>query len=109
MPLRIAKARDLPQIARIFADAFWDDRLFGEIMHPHRQAHPNDYRRHWQDEVTEWYWNYSHLIVVSFVVEKTKDGSAQAKLTGAADWERQGAGWEQVWGLWGRWDPRELN
>ncbi|KAL8725210.1 MAG: hypothetical protein Q9166_007492 [cf. Caloplaca sp. 2 TL-2023] len=108
MPLRIAQQRDLSTIAAIYAAAFWGERVVGELMHPHRQAHPQEYLRFWRQEVTEWYWNYSHQMIVFYTIGKTQQGVEEEILTGVADWVRHGEGWQRLWGVWGWWDPRSV-
>lgn len=108
MPLRIAQRRDLPNIASTYAAAFWDEQVMGKLMHPYRQEHPQDFLRYWRYEVAEWYWSYSHQIMVSYETKQTSGGDEEQLLTGVADWIRHGEGWERVWGIWAWWDPRKL-
>ena len=108
MPLRRARIHDLGTISVMFADAFWSERVMGELMHPHRATYPEDYRRFWKRSVIEWYWDYSHQLVVIYVTKPTGDGKEKNILVGVADWERYGKGWERYWGLWGSWDLRKL-
>ena len=109
MPLRTAHRHDLNAISAIFADAFWSERVMGELMHPHREAHPRDYWRFWKRNVIGWYWDYSHQLVVTYVTKPTDDGKEVDVLVGVADWERYGKDWERYWGLWGTWDMRKLS
>lgn len=99
MLLRTARIHDLTAISAIFADAFWSERIMGELMHPHRAAHPGDYRRFWKWNVLAWYWDYSHQLVVMYVTKPTDDGKEEDILVGVADRERYGKGWERYWGL----------
>ena len=105
MPLRFAQAKDIPDLARIFAAAFQDDEMMGGHLHPHRQEYPNDYRRYWEEKSTEWYWDYSHQIVVTYTSKPAVKGEEEV-LTGVGDWIRNGKGWERYWGVWGTLDPR---
>ena len=107
-PLRSAGVNDLAAISTIFADAFWSERVMGELMHPHRAVHPGDYWLFWKRSVVEWYWDYSHQLVVTYVTKPTDDGKEVHILVGVADWERYGKDWERYWGLWGTWDLRKL-
>ena len=107
MPLRKAQRRDLPRIASTYAAAFWDEEVMGKLMHPYRQEHPQDFLRYWKHEVAEWYWSYSHQIMVSYETKPTRDGDEEQVLTGVADWIRHGEGWERLWGIWAWWDPRK--
>ena len=108
MPLRKAQRRDLPSIASTYAAAFWDEEVMGKLMHPYRQEHPQDFLRYWRHEAAEWYWSYSHQIMVSYETKPTRDGDEEQILTGVADWIRHGEGWERLWGIWAWWDPRKL-
>ena len=107
MPLRKAHRRDLPRIASTYAAAFWDEEVMGKLIHPYRQEHPQDFLRYWRHEVAEWYWSYSHQIMVSYETRQTRDGDEEQVLTGVADWIRHGEGWERLWGIWASWDPRK--
>ncbi|KAL8693052.1 MAG: hypothetical protein Q9224_003835 [Gallowayella concinna] len=108
MPLRRAQQRDLPTIAVIYAAAFWDERVMGELLHPHREAFPQDYLRFWQQQIEQWYWSYSHQIIVSYGLPKSEGGVEEEFLTGVADWIRHGQGWERYGGVWGWWDLRNV-
>ena len=107
MPIRPARLHDLPAISNILAEAFYDEEFMGPIMHPHRQSYPQDYHRFWEHKVTEWYWDYSHQLSVTYTVKKDDEGHSEEVLTGVGDWIRHGKGWERYWGVWGKWDPRE--
>ncbi|KAL9593954.1 MAG: hypothetical protein Q9219_007292 [cf. Caloplaca sp. 3 TL-2023] len=107
MPLRSAQHFDLPTIAGIYAAAFWDEEVMGQLMHPYRHKYPHDFLRFWLHRVSEWYWSYSHQILVSYDIINPGDGGGEdeQRLTGVADWIRHGDGCEHVWGVWERWDP----
>ena len=106
MPLRLARAQDFPEITAIYSAAFYNEDFMGALMHPHRQTYPQDYRRYWEYKVREWYWDYSHQLVVTYRVQETDKGREEV-VTGVGDWIRHGTAWERYWGLWGNWDPRE--
>ena len=75
-----------------------------DAIHQGQVEHPGDYQRWWTEQVTESYWDYSHVALVSYKLEDGKE-----VLTGAADWNRQGSGWQRVWRLrLGWWDPRKF-
>jgi hypothetical protein len=40
--IRLAKYAGLPAIGRVMGQAFFDDSLFGDIIHPHRTRYPED-------------------------------------------------------------------
>ncbi len=106
MPIRAARLHDLPPLSKILAEAFYDDELMGPVLHPHRQSFPQDYQRFWEHKVLEWYWDYSHQLNVTYYVKQNDKGHEEV-LTGVGDWVRHGKGWEEYWGVWGKWDPRE--
>jgi len=47
MAVRPATAADLVAASKVCARAFWDDNLFGDIIHPHRQKYPDDMHLYW--------------------------------------------------------------
>lgn len=102
MPLRTARAHDLAAISTVFATAFYEEEMMGVFMHPHRHQYPQDYHRYWANKVTEWYWDYSHQLVITY----TLSSAGEEIVTGVGDWIRHGKGCERYWGLWGNWDPR---
>ena len=107
MALRLAQAREIPIIATIYAAAFWNEHVMGRLMHPYRGDYPDDYLRYWMQRVTEWYWDYSHQLVVTYNSNPSAVRESQATITGVADWIRYGDNWENIWGIRGRWDPRK--
>ncbi|RMZ79728.1 hypothetical protein DV738_g3257, partial [Chaetothyriales sp. CBS 135597] len=46
---RQATLADVPQMARVFADGFLDDDVYGRFMHPKRREYPQDWLRSWED------------------------------------------------------------
>ncbi|KAL8688049.1 MAG: hypothetical protein Q9218_005938 [Villophora microphyllina] len=104
MPFRKAHLGDLPIITSIFAAAFYGEEMIGLLLHPYRHPYLSDYMRYWNHKVVEWYWNYSHQLVVTY----THTPAGDETVTGVADWTRYGEDWEHYWGVWGTWDPRNL-
>ncbi|MCJ1402732.1 hypothetical protein MMC11_005953 [Xylographa trunciseda] len=105
MPIRVARHSDLFTISSIFAAGFYDEEVVGDLMHPYRSQYPQDYLAYWRRKCWERWWDYSRVFMVSF--EQDGNGGKEV-LTGVADWQRVGSGWERVWGLWGLSDPRLL-
>ncbi|EAS35713.3 uncharacterized protein CIMG_01067 [Coccidioides immitis RS] len=105
MPIRLARYSDTPTIGSIFAAGFYDEEVVGVILHPYRDQFPQDFVAHWYHRCRERFWDHSMVYLVSY---ETDPASGKEVLTGAAEWKRQGLGWEKVWGLWGWWDPRRL-
>ncbi|KAH7072390.1 acyl-CoA N-acyltransferase [Paraphoma chrysanthemicola] len=95
--LRAARLSDLSSIAAVWAAAFFDDEIIGEIMHPHRNEHPDDVYWFLLRGIRERFWDWRHQFMV------VTDGG---KVVGAADWRRLGKGGEarELW----RADPRNL-
>jgi hypothetical protein len=102
MPIRFARYSDLPHVSSIFAESFFNEELHAHIF-PHRREFPDDYQRAWYEKVLIRWWDYSRVFVVHYEEVETGVG----KITGAAEWERAGEGWEKVWGG-GRWDLSEF-
>lgn len=105
MPIRLARSEDFFLIPSIFAAGFYDEEVVGVLLHPYREQYPQDYVAAWRRGCREKYWDVSTVFLVSYEVDQT---SGKEVITGAAEWQRQGLGWEKVWGLWGRWDPSML-
>lgn len=98
MPLRVARYSDLPTISSILAASFSDEELHAYFF-PHRRQYPEDHVRAWYQKVFQGWWDYSKIFVVSSE-EAEKDAEV---ITGVAEWQRVGEGWEGLWGC-GRWN-----
>jgi len=99
--LRNAGFSDLPSIARVWHAGFFDDEIIGDIMHPHRQEHPEDVYWFLLRGLRERFWDWRHQLVVVSV----EDGKGGETVVGAADWRRLGEG-GRTRELWQA-DPRE--
>jgi len=93
--LRDARYSELPEIANVMAQAFWNDNLFGDLIHPHRAQHPDDMDLYWlrRSRVTFWNWRWKFLVAVS------KDAEGKEVIAGVAQWGRLGDG-GKVMDLW---------
>jgi hypothetical protein len=102
LQLRKACFSDLSSIAAVWTDAFFDDELIGDIMHPHRKQYPRDVYWFLLRGIRERFWNWRH----QFMVVTIKDGNEE-RIIGAADWRRLGNGGKarELWGL----DPSEYS
>jgi adenosine deaminase len=87
LQFREARFSDLSAIASVWTDAFFDDELIGDIMHPHRKQYPQDIYWFLLRGVRERFWDWRH----QFVVVTVKDGNSE-RIVGAADWRRLGNG-----------------
>jgi hypothetical protein len=56
--IRPARYGDLASIASVMGQAFFDDSLFGEIIHPHRTEYPEDVNLYWLRRAYVDFWNY---------------------------------------------------
>lgn len=95
--LRPARMTDLASIARIWAAAFFNDEIIGQIMHPHRNEYPEDVYWFLFRGIRERFWDWRH----QFIVVVTNGD----EIVGAADWRRLGKGGEarELWNV----DPRK--
>ncbi|KAL2204594.1 acyl-CoA N-acyltransferase [Sarocladium strictum] len=86
--LRDARYSELPEIAHVMARAFWHDNLFGDLIHPHREAYPNDMDLYWlrRSRVSFWNWRWRFLVAVS------KNEEGKEVIAGVAQWARLGNG-----------------
>lgn len=98
MHLRPAQHADEPTIARICARAFFDEDLFGRVIHPHRYDFPDDVKVFWHEWIQgDWSDARNELIVA---VEHDKNH--QETILGLAVWQRQGddAGAQKIKSAW---------
>lgn len=99
--LREASYAELPRIAHILAKAFWEDNLFGQLIHPHRNEYPDDVDLYWLRRARINFWDPRRR----WLVATDKDKSSQEIIVGIAQWERLGDGGKKLerWTL----DPRK--
>jgi len=99
--IRLASLSDIPSIARCWYEAFFDDVVIGEIMHPNRKEFPEDVYYFLLRGVRERYFDWTH----QFVVATVKDERGNERVVGAADWRRLGQGGKarELWRI----DPRK--
>ncbi|KAM0186756.1 hypothetical protein ACHAPQ_009377 [Fusarium lateritium] len=86
--LRDARYSELPEIAHIIATAFWEDNLFGDLIHPHRDQYPNDVDLYWLRRARVNFWDYRW----TWLVAVCKDESGREAIAGIAQWARLGDG-----------------
>ncbi|KAF2463519.1 uncharacterized protein BDR25DRAFT_347167 [Lindgomyces ingoldianus] len=99
MPIRPAKWTDLSTIATLCATAFYDDELFGTLMHPLRDQFFSDYKASFTRRIRENWWDWSHVWWVATVLEADHEVVA-----GVAEWEFKGTMADTV--CLKQWDPR---
>jgi len=88
-PLRLARFTDHAAMARTLSLAFWDDVLFGHLIHPHRAQYPHDSDLYWLRRIQVHWWDWSHVFLVTVDVEETTGAEI---VTGVAHWSRMGGG-----------------
>lgn len=98
--IRDASHGDLPRIAHVLAQAFWDDNLFGDLIHPHREEYPRDMKLYWLRRSRISFWDYRWKLLVAV----DKDDRGREVVVGCAQWSRLGEGAKKMecWRL----DPR---
>ncbi|KAJ8116806.1 hypothetical protein OPT61_g1852 [Boeremia exigua] len=86
MHLRAALPADEPSMAAICTRAFFNDDLFGRVIHPERATYPDDVQIYWHEWLRrDWSSPRSRILVA--VTED--DDQEQGKIVGVAIWERQ--------------------
>lgn len=90
--VRDARYSELPEIARVMAKAFWEDNLFGQLIHPHRNEYPDDVHLYWlrRARVNFWDCRWRWLVAVD------KDETGREVITGIAQWARLGDGGKRL-------------
>ncbi|KAL6890074.1 acyl-CoA N-acyltransferase [Trichoderma evansii] len=101
--LRDARYSELPRIAHVLAQAFWEDNLFGQLIHPHRNEYPDDVDLYWLRRARVNFWDYRRR----WLVATDKDKSGQEVIVGIAQWERLGDGGKKL--DCGYLDPRNIS
>lgn len=99
--LRDARYSELPEIAHVMTLAFWDDNLFGDKIHPHRNEFPADNDLYWLRRARVNYWDYRF----KWLVAVSKDEAGGEAIAGIAQWSRLGDGGKDM-DLWTL-DPRK--
>jgi hypothetical protein len=91
--IRFAEYADLPSISRVMGQAFFDDSLFGDIIHPHRTKYPEDVNLYWLRRAYVDFWNYRWIWLVAVVKDIT---TGKDLVIGVAQWERLGSGGDKM-------------
>jgi GNAT superfamily N-acetyltransferase len=75
-------------MAGICTRAFFDDDLFGRVIHPQRTTYPNDVQIYWHEWLRhDWASLRSKIMVAVTEPDHERD---QERIIGVAIWERQG-------------------
>lgn len=121
MPIRPARYSDIPIMARVLAASFGPDQLF-QIMFPHQNDYPDDFIKAFRRGMRVDWWDYSKALMISYETPTcdvddldeerrelvTRRDGRDEIITGFAEWQRIGLGYEHVWNVLGWWDPRKL-
>jgi GNAT superfamily N-acetyltransferase len=83
--VRLATPQDEPSISRICAAAFFDEGLFGDLIHPHRHLYPDDSKIFWATRTRKSFYEPRNRIIVATLIE-----NGQEKVVGMSTWQRQG-------------------
>jgi GNAT superfamily N-acetyltransferase len=105
--IRYANFSDLPSVARTYTLGFWNDVLFGRLIHPHRHKFPADNDIYWLKRLQCSYWDWSQIFLVATtsspppypeltIAEFENDSSEKSplwphngeRIIGAAQWSR---------------------
>ena len=86
MPIRRATWADIPAAATVTASAFFEEDLFGPVMHPHRYRYPSDMSLWFLRQLRMDFFNPCCVVLVSHPAESPRT------ITGVAVWGRKGHG-----------------
>jgi GNAT superfamily N-acetyltransferase len=97
MPVRLATPKDEPSIAAICAAAFFEEGLFGQLIHPHRHQYPDDPIIFWHTRTRKSFFEPRNRTIVATITEDDEE-----KIVGMATWQRQGddAGAQTIMSDW---------
>lgn len=87
--IRDARYGDLAAIAHVQGLAFFDDPLFGDLIHPHRDQYPQDVDLWHLRRLRVNYWNYRWKWLVAVERDEAKGSET---IVAVAQWSRKGSG-----------------
>ncbi|KAF2860640.1 hypothetical protein K470DRAFT_264252 [Piedraia hortae CBS 480.64] len=82
--IREATPQDLTPASKVCAAAFWDDNVFGEMIHPYRSQYPDDVHIYWLKRLRQVLGKQDHDILVAV--------NENGEVVGLAHWIRKRAG-----------------
>jgi GNAT superfamily N-acetyltransferase len=85
MPVRLATPSDELAIAALCTSAFFNEALFGDVLHPHRHQFPDDVRFFWHARTRQFLSEHRNTVIVATIYEANAE-----KIVGMAAWQRQG-------------------
>ncbi|OCK81366.1 hypothetical protein K432DRAFT_326402, partial [Lepidopterella palustris CBS 459.81] len=86
--IRQAHISDHAAIAFVCGAAFFNEDLFGRVMHPHRHTYPNDVNLFWLRRLRSQWWDWKNY----FLVATVRNDMGREEVVGVAVWQRQGEG-----------------
>jgi len=88
MPTRLATWQDLLPAAKLLAQVFHDDHMFGSFVHPRQDEYPEDVYLYWLRFLREIYYTEpgEHLVIT--YAEDSSTGEQATTVTGIAHWIR---------------------
>ncbi|KAH7128599.1 hypothetical protein B0J11DRAFT_525333 [Dendryphion nanum] len=104
MPLRDARFSDHQALAEICSAAFFNEDLFGRVIHPHRYEFPHDPTVFWLQHIRNHWFDWRNRMLITYNTDSLHTSSEI--ITGLAVWQRQGKGGEKL--ALRTWDPRNI-
>lgn len=105
--LRDARYLELPAVAHVMAQAFWEDNLFGELIHPNREQFSDDVDLYWLRRARVNFWDYRWKWLVAVAPNPRSGPGEQPEIVvGIAQWARLGDGGKVKECAW--FDPRRF-
>ncbi|KAF2817341.1 uncharacterized protein BDZ99DRAFT_565105 [Mytilinidion resinicola] len=90
--IRSARFKEQHAMASVCGKAWFDEDLFGRVMHPHRDQYPGDVNMFWLRKLREKWVDRNNEILVATV----SDESETKNVVGVAVWKREGSGRRKV-------------
>ncbi|KAK6081146.1 acetyltransferase [Seiridium cupressi] len=95
---REARYSDILAIARANASSFFDDSLFGDLIHPRRKEYPDDVYLFYLRSLRIGFWDYR----TKWLVAVAEDANGKETIVGFAKWLRVGSGGQSMDCPWSR-------
>jgi hypothetical protein len=87
MPVRHASRADIPAMATVVSLAYNDQPLF-DLLHPHRNIYPEDWRAHWESDFRQRMNDPSKVLLVCEDIGDGEEGNGS--IVGICCWQRLG-------------------
>ena len=100
MPTRLATWSDLLPASKLLAEAFHDDHLFGQFVHPRRNDFPNDVYLYWLRFLREVYYTEpGEYLVVSYKTNNNNNDTTTTETTTPSSPEKQDQQHQTITGI----------